>query len=466
MKIRVEYDKDVTSQPSDTVKVLKISVKAVQDAGGVTFPEEDEKEPDSYDGIQYLKNRILADNTAQADTDIDFSQPSSYNVRGLYYTSTNTEGNKTTYYFRGNVRNNFVKFGTYTKNACMYKGKEVIHMDDYGDFGGSGYVPSMTEEECMSYPVCETNGDYVVGWVEESDASGEYSFCTNNLGGEMPGDYATYEPVQADLWWRIVRINEDGSVRLVTQDIVGTSKYNEIYDDNAYVGYMYGTQDSSTHLATHANNNPSTMKTYLDEWYTSNLSSYTSLISTNAGFCNDRSVASSAKLWSSYDTALGYGKNNTYYGAAERLVNIDEGTAKENAQPQFKCPNEERDLFTMSTSTKGNKKLTKPIGLLTADEVSYAGGVYYKSNFNMYLSGNNFWTMSPYNFDGANAIGWYMINNGGEYDGAAYASYMYGLRGVRPVINLAPSAELSTELPSWCSGSDGTILCPYIIKTN
>ena len=97
------------------------------------------------------------------------------------------------------------------------------------------------------------------------------------------------------------------------------------------------------------------------------------------GFCNDRSVALKAGQWASlrpytYDTALGYGKNTTYYGAYNRIVNLK--------VPQFKCP-QTNDLFTTASSTKGNKALTNPIGLITADEIVYAGGKYAVSNEEM-----------------------------------------------------------------------------------
>lgn len=114
--------------------------------------------------------------------------------------------------------------------------------------------------------------------------------------------------------------------------------------------------------------------------------------------------------------AIEYAKNYTVYGAANRLVNLNNWTVREDAQPQFKCPNEENDLFTTSSSTKGNKALTNPIGLLTADEVAYAGGVYQGSSESMYLIGSFIWTMSPFGFysrnNGDAASVWYMDDGG------------------------------------------------------
>jgi len=374
LTVTIEYDKNVTSQPEKTNKVLTVDMTVVQDAGQSITPVTPDINQPLY---AYLSSEILKNNIAQADTNINFGTISSdTNGKGLYYTNENTEGNKTTYYFRGAVENNYVKFG--------------------------------------------------------KDSSGN------------------------DIIWRIVRINEDGSIRLITQNSVGNSAFNENSEDNAYVGYMYGStgqSGSNAYNLTHSNDNPSTIKTYLDDWYEANLSSYAGYLA-DAGFCNDRSVAPSAGLWVSDDKALGYAQNTTYYGSYNRLVN--------EYRPQFKCPNEGRDLFTTSSSTKGNKELINPIGLITADEVAYAGGVYNTQNQSMYLTnGGIFWTMSPFSFYVYFANEWLLVSVG-----PAYYNYVVGEFDVRPVINLRSNVELSTELPSGCTKLDGTANCPYIIKTN
>jgi hypothetical protein len=66
---------------------------------------------------------------------------------------------------------------------------------------------------------------------------------------------------------------------------------------------MYGTAGSSTYDATHANTNSSTIKTVIDTWYNTNLSSYADKIS-DTEFCNDRSIASAAATWDSTDDSF------------------------------------------------------------------------------------------------------------------------------------------------------------------
>ncbi len=343
--VTISYDESVTTQPKTTNNTLTVNINYVQDLGQ-TIPSEDVV----VEGPPTLAKKILSDNTAQPDTNIDFSKISSdTNGKGLYYTSKNTEDSKTTYYFRGGVENNYVSFANNT--------------------------------------------------------------------------------------WRIVRINEDGTIRIIKEDSINSSKFNENNFDNAYVGYMYGTAGSSTYEATHKNTNSSTIKTLIDGWYASNLVDYSSIIA-DSGFCGDRSLVG----------GTGIGKTDTNYGAHNRLYT--------NKTPQFKCP-QTNDLYTTATSTKGNKALDYPIGLITADEVAYAGGVYLKENEEYYLAnGNIFWTMSPYT-SGINAYVW-RVGPGGYL---AYKVVVGDGDGVRPAINLKSTAEI-------IDGGNGTLNNPYVVKTN
>ena len=341
--VTISYDSNVISQPNVTDNTLTMSINYVQDVNQTVTSEDLTVETTKLSAI------ILKDNNAQPDTSIDFSQISSNtNGKGLYYTSTNTEDNKVTYYFRGAVENNYVSFANNT--------------------------------------------------------------------------------------WRIIRINEDGSIRLIKQDSIGNNAFNENYDDAAYVGYMYGTKGSTTYEATHRNTNSSTIKTTLDTWYQNNLVNYSSIIA-DSGFCGDRSLSS----------GTGIGTTSTEYGAWGRLG--------DNKTPQFACP-QSNDLYTTTTSTKGNKTLTYPIGLITADEVAYAGGVYNKRNRSHYLvNGAHFWTMSP-GYSGSYAFVWVVDGYGGVLGVTVDDEF-----GVRPAINLKSNAEI-------IDGGNGTLNNPYVIKVN
>ena len=108
-------------------------------------------------------------------------------------------------------------------------------------------------------------------------------------------------------------------------------------------------------------------------------------------------------------------------------------------------------MFTVSSASKGNRALQYPIGIITADEVAYAGGVYYKNNSSYYLYTNqNYWTMSPYRFRGGNA--WvFSVTSSGQLT----SSFLNNTKGVRPVINLKANVQIST--------GSGTSSDPYVI---
>ena len=416
-----------------------------------------------------LKYSILNDNELFDDKDIDFEMISSNtNGKGLYYTSTNTEDNKTTYYFRGDVENNYVKFADIKKNTCRYNNTDVYFYDTTEDI--TVYEP--TEEQCLSTNIC----DYGDNWYEVGTTEEE---CIDWDGTYLSAK-ATYEE-NIDVLWRIVRINEDGSIRLVTDDHIGYSRFNNSEDErvnnNTYVGYMYGApifidlgtfehkeykvmplisnnsssvtkMNSSNYNLTHANTNDSIIKDYLDTWYQTNLSSYSSYLA-DAGFCNDRTIATSPNTWEDDDTALGYSNYITYYGAYNRLKNLN--------QPQFACPRS-HDLFTTVTNGKGNKELDYPIGLLSVDEVTYAGGVYGLDNPNYYLSNiDGFLTMSPsylYRDKYDSYASLFTVHSNG-YIGSDKA---YNMLPVRPVINLRADIGITS------SSQNGTKSNPYIIS--
>ena len=259
----------------------------------------------------------------------------------------------------------------------------------------------------------------------------------------------------AGFYWQIVRINGDGSIRLiyngteknatgVKQSINNrTYQFNSKYNDPAYVGYMYGDPDATTFAEVHANTNDSTIKAAVDSWYKTNIADkgYSKYISTAVGFCGDRSL---------YSNSGGDGiqtDKDTIFGAFGRYR---ADTA------QFTCPEPARDLYTTADSSVGNKALTYPVGLITYDEMVFAGmdnGHINKLSW-IYSTGHT-WAMSPSAFRASSGLSyeWYVTPAG-----------RLGTPGVdnrcdaRPVINLKADVEIS--------GGMGTNNDPFVVKTN
>ena len=411
-KIIVEFDREATSIPSDTTKEIIMNIECIQDDGQQLTPSD--PNIDNEDTGLTLVNAILRDNQAQSDESIDFSKTSEEDgTKGLYYTNKNTEDNKTTYYFRGAVENNYVKFGVYQQKLSKYRGY-------YSSTMTGGHFEYDTLSECQN-------------------ASSFNQSCTE----------VVYANSGDPMYWRIVRINEDGSIRLIYQGIapniiedgatIGEYNFNIDNNDNAYVGYMYGTPGSSSYEETHANINDSIIKTALDTWYDEYLLSYASYMA-DSGFCGDRSI------YKEEGTGLGYEKKRTFYASYNRLENIN--------QPQFICL-QSNDLYTIKNSVKGNKALDYPIGLITADEIVYAGGSR-RLNESCYLNiDSTYFTMNPFSYDYGTYI--YSSDSGTLLDSKPTTGVL-NVALARPVINLKATVEISS--------GDGTSSNPYVIKTS
>ncbi|MCM1052501.1 MAG: hypothetical protein NC483_00770 [Ruminococcus sp.] len=268
-----------------------------------------------------------------------------------------------------------------------------------------------------------------------------------------------------DYYWRIIRINGDGSIRMIyhgstpaktgnTTHIGGTS-FNITNSDSAYIGLMYGetglkSTDVNAYERAHANTNKSVILQLLYDWFknTSGLNSeqYFDKIDKNAGFCGDRTPSTDKTF---VNNEGGISPAYTYYGAYIRLKFNDK--TSELISPSFKCPNKANDLYTYKGASQGNSVLEYPIGLITLDEVAYAGLHYSMSAVqNNYLTVNqHYWTMTPLYSEWAAWLGY--VNWTGYYDNSDAGSS----NRVRPVINIRSDVKLS---------GNGTQSNPYVIS--
>ncbi len=246
-----------------------------------------------------------------------------------------------------------------------------------------------------------------------------------------------------DIYWRIIRTNSDGGVRLLyhgtsttaTDAYIGTSAFNSSFNNIAYVSYMYGNLGSVANARENTTN--STIKKIIDNWYKDNLNTnYGKYLSTTAVYCNDRSTS-----------------DNTNFGALTRLIT--------NKTPSYDCTATE-DKFTVDNST-GNGKLTYPIALMTADEVSFAGGVYginaptwyYYNSANGSSTGSTWWwLLSPSLWSGGSADVFSVL--GSSTPGRLHSSNVGSAYEVRPAISLKSCTLYNT--------GNGSASDPYTIK--
>ena len=297
----------------------------------------------------------------------------------------------TSYYFRGAVKNNYVQFA----NKCW----RIVRV------GGDGSVKLIL------------HNDNTTGAANPCDAANNSTSAAFARYNTQYTDYHSY-----------------------------TSAFNKKYDDNAYVGFMYGTAGANTYEATHANTNKSTILTNLETWYNNNLKTYADAIADTV-WCNDKTSVTDT----SYNTyrgylvnnvnGYGYAKNVKYYGATQRLVSTSKSAG--GTGPSLKCNGE-------------LSKITSKIGLITADELALAGYAYNIGNTTTYLQENAtdiwWWSLSPGIFNGSRAVVWSVISSSGYID-SYNVDYTYG---VRPSISLKSTTNAT---------GNGTSDSPYIIST-
>ena len=347
----------------------------------------------SDDGSSVKKGyeTILANNGGAASmttlTSTDFATATTASDKGMYKAQDDLG---TSYYFRGAVDNNWVKYGKYIKDMYNCNNGTISNTD--------------TRNSCTKIA---SSGD--------------------------------------DIYWRIIRINGDNSIRMIysgvtspiestkviktTDTSLGYSEFNAEYNSAEYVGYMYTIGEQ------HGTSQSSDIKTYLEDWY----ANYTDLNKTGTKiidqiYCNDRTASTSDVAYSktNYTTLTSWNSTGTnyYYGANGRVWNNP-------VSPDYKCP-VASDKFT-TTTAKGNGKLSYPVGLISVDEITFAGLPAGRANNSFYLyTRDYYWAGSPYDFFGSSSIE-FRVGGGGDLG----SNDVYYVRGVRPVVSLSSKVKLS-----------------------
>ena len=355
----------------------------------------------SEDGSSVKKGyeTILANNggktTIEAKT-ADFTTVETSNA-GMY---SYTEGTGKTYYYRGAVDNNWVKYGKFKEDQIVYRG----FADDTTDTdvwlnrkeGTINYMDFPTLAEC------QVGGDTTIKYNHKCKA-------------------VTYAHKGDDMYWRIIRVDKDNKIRMIyagskapsestkvvltgTDTNMGFTPYNNEYNRAEYVGFQYtvGSQRGTT--------TNSLIKTYLDNWYTKyfNENISTSRFSQTT-FCNDRNTSST---WASIGSDF-------YYATYTRLFSAD------TPVPSVECNSE--DLFTNN------------LGLIKVDEIILAGDKISGDNTSFYLNNDmTYWTSSPLAFIDNQAFLIGYLPEAGLFEETA-ATPGFGVRGV---ITLSSDAKL------------------------
>ena len=351
----------------------------------------------------------------------DFATPLTATTTGTLFTSTEsitgiTDSPKEVYYYAGNTTNNWVKFGKYQNDLIRYRGYYSTSSNSFRDY------PTMDE--------CTSASDYNINCTEHKYAN--------------TGD---------DIYWRIIRTNHDGSIRLLyvgnspdtTDGNIGKSVFNTSKRSPKYVGYKYG---EDTSLDTIRNNTTdSTIKVFIDSWYQNNLTNYTKYLSTSAVYCNDRSLGTGQTYSVSSSSQFNFAP---YY-------RMDWDTQGAKANPSYNCT-DIRDAFSVDNTSA---KLTYPVSLVTSDEIAFAGGValqFMNTPYAWFISNSAgtqvsgwWWSLSP--------LSWQLSFSGVQRWISDWMNWGFEsvdtAQGVRPVISLKSCIKYST--------GDGSATNPYTI---
>ena len=394
------------------------------------------------------------------------SETGRYTVTGdLQYVDPTTLDYSNDYYccdsgFNTNVSDLISPYGNYANCTKIYKITSATKEEGTTTGNGgteiktriyrlSGYAYNQSERESDK----SDRGLYTM----EDDYGTSYYYR-----GSVTNNYVYF----GGYYWRIIRLNGNGSIRLLyageTSDATGnnlnmkltdsslgytnrtTSPFNNQRTNPGHVGYMYGSTFNSTYEETNANENDSDIKKYLDSWYKQNiedkgLSEYIA----DSGFCNDRSLSSRANNGDGVQSS----GTHTYYAGYTRYY--------ETHSPILTCPNVSNDLFTTSTSETGNKALTYPIGLITVDELMLGGLSGDNLNRLSYTySSSSYWTLSPVHFYVTYTSANEFYANSVGFAGSHWVTLSFG---VRAVINLKSDVQIS--------GGIGTANDPFVVQT-
>ena len=417
---------------------------------------------------------VLEDAESQTSS-ADFAQ----DIYVTYGTGWETHGTKF------NLTGTAVTSDTYANSYSSLVGK-YLTSSWLGNAGSrtAGTMVTTTNLYSVYYVVSATSSSFTYKTLSSTKntteallASTEDDYGTSYyFRGAVKNNYVQF----ANKCWRIVRVNGDGSIKLVLHNdntssssnpcaasnnsttaafarysgSSYTSAFNTNSNDNAYIGFMYGATGASDYASTHANTNKSTILTNLETWYNNNLKTYEKVIADTV-WCNDKTNITDTTYdpWSITPNGLGYGTNKTYYGVYNRLVSTK--------QPTLKCPNDNNrknlSKFTVDDTTNGNGNLTYKIGLLTADEIAFSGSTADALNLSTYLQENtgenSWWSLSPGYFNDNYTFVWF-VSSGSLYINGIEVNVSSNF-GLRPAISLVSSTTVT---------GSGTAEDPYIVK--
>ena len=268
------------------------------------------------------------------------------------------------------------------------------------------------KNEIMENKLITTTPTLTSSSAASGDVSGLYKSTATNTGkptyyfrGNVENNYVSF----AGQTWRIVRVNEDGTIRIVMQDGINSNteyKFNSNYNNYTY---MYYTNSQA--------------KTTLESWYQTNIGSKQDLaknVATGDYYC-EQAKAKYSDSWTAGSATM---------------------TTYNKYTPDFKC----------SSDGNGKGVVSASVGLLSYDEVVYAGvHINFSGGKNYLYSDYRYWTMSPAGYFNYSSIIWTITPS---------SMYFYTANSVNIILNPVINIKSDTQI----SDGDGTKENPFTIQ--
>ena len=349
--------------------------------------------------LMVVKKKTLSD-TIMASTS---SSGSPKTVPGKVSATTNEGINKTqddygtSYYYRGSADNNYVQFA----NMCW----RIVRVT------GNGAIKLVLQNNNSTDCTASSNQEQFLKLKSESTPTKirkEFAGSADTVALMYKSGGIIKSPLAYNDSFTLLsnKINSDDTIAIGEPTISEENNYSEIFK----------------------NTTKGDVLKKLESWYEEKLSAYTDYLE-DVIWCNDKS----------------YNTSNKYFGAYTRFNSF---------APSLVCPNDSLggnlSKYTVSDTTKGNGALTYKIGLLTADELMFAGASSStNTSFYLYVNSNDeWWTISPANY------------NGSYYISFTYQDKIYSLEIPYPSAYLRPAIAIKSTA---IVGGTGTKTNPYVI---
>ena len=483
--VSVQYNMDIDNDElasADENLTLSVSMNYVQDDGSSVAV--------AQSLYRVTRDQAILDNISStyvsSSTGVNFGSISSdTNGKGVYTISSTSNSNYPINYYRGEVENNNVIFAGFcwkmvrttdtggvkmiyngvpsSSNTCSNSGTSTqIGTSAFNSTATSladvGYMYGARYEENTKQMTTDVLGDISIVYgndVTYDTTTGKYTLLTTTTS--KVSEWSTdFEKIVGANGYHYTCFNDSNTCSEVSYiyyhaSTISTGSYGTSY----YINLTNGKKINDAIDDMFTSDSNSAIKTSIDTWYASNMTDYTTMLEDTV-WCNDRSI-SDYSGWDKDSSGLG---KNLLFGFYERLFSTYE--------PTVNCKNK-NDAFTVADVTKGNGKLTYPVGLLTGDEVMYAGGADGAASNDYYLNTDaRFWLNAPTKISQTTSVttgsgpcisrnpenGWCL-----EY--AFYSGYLV-FADVTETLGVRPAISLKNGI-AYTSG-DGTESSPYIVE--